>query len=457
MAWPKFNTSDFPSVSKEEWTAKALQDLKGGSLESLYWDSELGPIEPVFHPEDQISNHELPPRSIHNAHNAWELTQSFHGSDSNQQVITSLMQGTSYLNLELQDAGKVKLAKLLADVHLEMIHLRVEGPVEVKEVLNTLSGLASERKLDAKQLRGCLGHDLLTSNFKHSKFTSEEELSTAVSTQIYAISEAFPSMRSLPVQANRYFEAGATNALELAIALHLGNTYLNVVMEKGISIDEITHLFEFKMAAGGSYFMNIAKFRALRTMWKNVVESYSPIHACSSVVWIEAKTSERYFSSNDHYNNLLRATTSAMSAVVGSVDSLDVSNCSPSKQDNDELRYARNIQHLLREESWLDAVIDPGHGSYYIEELTNKLMTKAGELLQQIENAGGIWTEAGAEFIENEITRNREEILDEVRSEKRLVIGVNKFASATSVPEQNGDESGRLALFNVPFELTKKD
>ncbi len=457
MAWPKFNTTDFPSVTKEEWTAKALKDLKGSALESLYWDSELGPVEPVFHPEDQITNHELPPRSLHNQDNAWELTQSFHGSDSNQQVIASLMQGTSYLNLELQDAEQDKLAKLLADVHLEMIHLRVEGTVEVNAVLDALSKLVSERKLDTKQLRGCLGQDLLTSSFNHGKFSSEEELATAVTAQIHAISEAFPSMRSLPVQANRFFEAGATNALELAIALHLGNTYLNVVMEKGVSIDEISHLLEFKMAAGGSYFMNIAKFRAFRTMWQKVVESYSPDHACSKVAWIEAKTSERYFSSNDHYNNLLRATTSAMSAVVGSVDSLDVSNCSPSKQDNDELRYARNIQHLLREESWLDAVIDAGHGSYYIEELTNKLIAKAGELLKQIENAGGIWTETGTRFIENEIACNREEILAEVRSEKRLVIGVNKFASATSVPEQNGGESGRLALFNVPFELIKKD
>ncbi|MFT6768937.1 MAG: methylmalonyl-CoA mutase [Flavobacteriales bacterium] len=456
MVWPKFNTSDFPPVSKEEWTVKALKDLKGMTLETLNWDSELGSLEPIFHPSDSVAVNELPPRSIHNSDNSWEITQSFHAEDSNAQVVSSLMQGTSYLNLKLEKGSEKRLESLLAGVHLEMIHLRVEGGADLEIVIQQLSNLVSDRNLDSKKLRGCLGQDLLTSNFNLGHFASEEELRSGVKDQMNLVGNAFPSMRSLPVQAYRYFEAGATNALELAIALHKGNTYLNFALETGATIDDISHLLEFKMSSGGSYFMNIAKFRALRIMWGKVVESYGPGHDCSSVSWIEAHTSERYYSSNDHYNNLLRATTSAMSAIVGSCDSIDVSNCSPSKQDNDELRHARNIHHLLREESWLDAVIDAGHGSYYIETLTNKLMTKAGELLTQVENAGGIWTPAGSEFIAQEMAANRTQILSEVANKERHVIGVNKFESTSRVVEKNAGGTGGLGTFNVPFELTKK-
>lgn len=452
MSWPTFNASDFPKTTPEEWRQKALQDLKGKTLESLVWDSELGEVPPIFHPEDEIEENELPARSASSVNNAWEIAQTFTSQNSNKEMIDSLMQGLSYLTLIIHKGEEGRIHDLLKGVHVEMVFLKFKGDFETKVLVEELVSYCNHSSQDISQMRGCLGSDHFSEAFNAGTI-SIEEVTQRIEEQIQSVKQCMPKMRCLPIHAASYFEAGANDIVELAMAIKLGQLSLETALNGGLSVDEASALLEFEIASSPSYFIAIAKFRALRSMWASVIESYSPEHACSSVIWIEGVTSERYFATNDHKNNLLRSTTEAMSAIIGSCDSLNVSPCSKGSFDADEARWARNIQHLLREEGWLDAVIDPGNGSYYIEELTVKFIKQVSQQLKSWESSGEFHSEEVRENIIAHISSNRKALLDDAIAERRIIVGVNKFQPTEKLREKGTQKASQLASFNVPFAL----
>lgn len=452
MSWPRFNASDFPKVSPEEWREKALQDLKGKSLESLTWVSELGEIAPIVHPEDSVGENELPPRSVSNSDNSWEIAQTFTALNSNKEIVDSLMQGLSYLTLQLNSGEEAKVHELLKGVHVEMVYLKFVGQYSIDSLVNELVAFCQNTSQDPANMKGCLGADYYTLAFNQGN-VNVDSVKQQMKLQLDLVTKHFPSMRCLPVSASHYFEAGANDVTELAIALKQGQFALEVALEAGLSVDDAGALLEFELVSSPSYFNAIAKFRALRSMWASVIESYEPAHACSSVTWIEGVTSERYFATNDHRNNLLRTTTEAMSAIIGSCDSVNVSSCSKGRFDPDEARWARNIQHLLREEGWLDAVIDPGNGSYYIEKLTALFIEKAAGQLQAWETIGEYHESGVQQAILDHISSNRKLLVEEAKDGRRTIVGVTKFKPKESVPEKGVLPTQQLSTFNVPLAL----
>ncbi len=434
--------NEFEVPDKAQWLAQVTRELKGADYTSIYWGHpDLGLIEPVKHQEDQIRTFPVPPRSFKSEAADWEIRQNFQlRMHSNEQVIQALTDGITGVGVTLHEGCyRDDIENLLAGTYLNMVSLNIDGG-SAQERVQALQWLVDTHDSQPSEWSGCVGIDPLLDAFDQAvePTTFEQELVN----HVHAIEKVGAPLRSVLVSADRIFEAGGSDALELAVALHVGELYLNALLKSGLSIDDATRLFEFRLSAGQSYFVTIAKFRALRYAWARIVAEYKPEHDCSMVTWIHAKTSGRHFSSNDPHNNLLRCTTAAMSALTGGCDSLDVLPYNPWSSSDDGLRLARNIHHLLREESSLDAVADPASGSAYIEHLTEMLLDRAITHVRAWEKEGGLSDLNGALWLDERIRNDAHKLTDRFISGELKIVGVNTFKPQISTPENPFNTSG---------------
>jgi len=211
------------------------------------------------------------------------------------------------------------------------------------------------------------------------------------------------------IRADLLHEAGAHAVQELGYGIAAGADLLAAGAKN----------IEFVFAVGPSYFMEIAKLRAVRILWEQVVAAFG--EECP--MRLHVRTPQRNKSVYDRYSNLLRVTTEALSAAIGGCDSLDVV---PFAFDE---HLALNVQRILKEESHLDAVADPAAGSYYIEALTDELARKAWKLFQQVEAEGGY--AKAAESIEKALAETRATRAKAYSSRRRALVGVNNYPNVT--------------------------
>jgi len=191
------------------------------------------------------------------------------------------------------------------------------------------------------------------------------------------------------------------------------------------------------LSVNDNYFVNIAKFRVFRSLAKLLFEGYDTKHDFISPT-IYAKTNIRHLAKNDANNNPLRETTQAMSAIIGGCDVLtiqygeDENYSIGSEQEQKRFRrISRNIQLILKEEAYLDKVIDPGAGSYYLEQLSSQILEKSWNLFLEIENNGGLIKAIKENTIQTKIQANRKALIDQMISNKNTFLGVNKHPNAT--------------------------
>ncbi len=454
MESSKLETADFEVPSREQWLNQITKELKGAGYESIHWKHpELGEIPPILTTEDDVVQIPLPPRSFNGESGEWEIRQAFElEHDANQTVLNALKDGTSGIHIEVGDNVNLKtFSALFNDVYLNMVSVNLRS-ASYSNLYEAFSALTSRFSGASNELRGSIGADLLTEGVNQRR--PFDNVAEQITLHVRRSNEIAPSMRSMPIEAHRVFEAGGSDALELAMALHTGDRYLNALIKNGLTIDNASALFEFSMSAGQSYFITIAKFRALRYAWAKLISEYHPEHACSMVTWIAAKTSHRNLAMNDKHSNLLRLTTASMGALTGGCDSLEISSFTPWEHNEESDRISRNIHHLLKEESWLDSVIDPGYNNKYISLLTSKLIDQALVYVREIEKAGGMNTQAGIDWLNAQIEQNKSSMLASYRSGASALMGVNKFAPEERVVEKTiSSETGALAPFRIAEHL----
>jgi methylmalonyl-CoA mutase len=240
--------------------------------------------------------------------------------------------------------------------------------------------------------------------------------------------EQFTDFQVLSVSSHVFHNAGANAIQELAFVVAAAVENIDKLTALGLAPKQVIAKLEFSVSVGTNYFLEIAKLRALRYLWSKVLESYN----CLSLIndcQIHCQTSSFYDSTLSPYTNMLRATTEAMSAVMGGCDALTVlSYDSVMGEQNSELgeRIARNVSILMREEAHLDKINDPAAGSYYIENLTYQLSTEAWNLFQKVDGLGGITAAFEKGFIKEEINQSYAAKVKNLQSGK-VMVGVNKF------------------------------
>jgi methylmalonyl-CoA mutase len=256
------------------------------------------------------------------------------------------------------------------------------------------------------------------------------------------------------IRADLLHEAGAHAIQELGYAIAAGVERLSSLTAQK-SVDEAAREMEFVFAIGPSYFLEIAKLRAARLLWAQVIDAYKPKQPESCGMRLYGRTPQRNKSICDRYTNLLRVTTEALSAVIGGCDRLTI------EPFGFDAHLAVNIQRLLREESHLDAVADPAGGSYYMEALTDSMAREAWKLFQQVESEGGYERVLASGSIEKAMAQTRAAREKAFSGRRRHMVGVNNYPNLMEkTPEAAAPPKERSALPQCrvaePFEKIRQ-
>jgi methylmalonyl-CoA mutase len=259
---------------------------------------------------------------------------------------------------------------------------------------------------------------------------------------ILANQEMFPSLfklkQAFAFRVNGYgmHQIGANVQQELTYALSAGHQKLYTLLEAGYSIDDAAAMLRFDFGIGANYFLEISKFRVFRKLWSNIISGYEPMENCSHSCYIYAKTGFVNKSLKDPHTNLLRQTTEALSAINGAANELTVQPYDQySNKGASELssRMAINISHLLKEESYMDKVIDPLGGSYNIEKIGADLEAEVWSTFQEMEKTGG-WDNSNVQqVLLSKISDTAAARVEAVKSNERQLIGINTYMNPDKV------------------------
>lgn len=363
--------AEFSPVTKAEWLAKIEKDLKGRPLSELNWqlDAPLS-IAPFLHAEDFDTKPE--PILDNRTANTWSVGEDIEVADfaaANKQTLAALMAGVNAPRFVF-DAFPTEnqLSKLLENIELDYISTHFQEKTENRSPLSFLKNFAQLAGDKAATLTGAVHYDPFADG-RHDVQAATELIDWA--------SENLPQFSVITINTERFHTNTEGVVSELANALSAGENYLKRLTDNGLAIDKITPRLAFRFQIGHSYFVEIAKLRAFKLLWGNVLSAYQT-----------APTTPRLFAqtsvlSPDEDANIhkIQATTEAMSAVIGGIEVLTVA---PSEASDFGRRIARNVQHLLSMESYLDRVADPSAGSYYIEKLTEQLAETAWAAFQNL-------------------------------------------------------------------------
>ena len=361
--------AEFPPISKADWLNKIEKDLKGRPLSELDWQLHPLSIAAFLHAEDFT---EMPEPILDNrSANSWLVGEDIEVTDfkaANKQVLAALMAGVNAPRFVFNDyATKEQLSVLLADIELDFIVTCFQEKTENCSPLAFLKNVKEIAGAKAFDIKGTIHYDPFADG-RYDVKTVTDEISWA--------SENLPNFTVITVNAERYRQNTEGVVLELANALSAGEKYLKKLTANGLSADMIQKSMAFRFQVGDAYFVEIAKLRAFKLLWGNVLSAYNIAPSTPRLlVYTEGVTPDE----NPHTHKI-KATTQAMSAVMAGVETLTVS---PSENSVFGRRIARNVQHLLYMESYLDRVADPSAGSYYIERLTEQLAQAAWEVFQK--------------------------------------------------------------------------
>ena len=451
--------SEFPAISTQEWKDKIVADLKGADFDKrLVWRTNEGfNVNPYYRREDleglstpNVMPGEYPYVRSTRMDNEWLIRQDIHVIDpkeANAKALDILNKGVTSLGFKLSrdQVNKETLAILLKDIMPEAIELNFTCCISVASKLaGALAEYLTGAGANVKECKGSINFDPFKKQLV--KGISNPQW-VAMCTELLEAIRPLPGFRVLTVNALNISNAGAYIYQELGYALAWGAELLDKLGDAGYSIEELTSRIKFVFGVGSNYFMELAKFRAARWLWAEIVGAYGDQYKGEAAkIHMHAVTSTWNKTIYDAHVNLLRTQTEAMSATLGGVDSLTVQPFDVTYQESDNFseRIARNQQLLLKEESHFDKVIDPAAGSYYLEHLTNAIAGEAWKLFLAVEEEGGFAAAAEAGAVQKAVNASNTKRHAAVAARKEIFLGTNQFPNFTETASQkvHAEEKG---------------
>ncbi len=448
--------ADFPPVSTEEWMGKVTADLKGADFEKkLVWrTNESFKVMPFYRQED-IKNlkttdslpGEFPFVRGTKTDNKWFVRQEIEVTDikeANKKALDILGKGIDSLSFNIpgDKISKENLAALLNGIHLDAIEVNFRScQNEIVKLVKTAIEYFKSTGINPEKIQGSANYDPFSKTLRKGKEVGSIGKEIA---ELVALASDFKNFRVIGVNAFQFNNAGSYISQELGFALAYGNEFLSQAVEAGVAIDSIAKKIKFNFGVGSNYFMEIAKFRAARMLWANIVSAYQPECNCAAKMQIHAFTSEWNQTIYDAHVNLLRSQTEAMSATLAGVDSLTVTPFDKSYKNADEFseRIARNQQLLLKEESHFDKIVDPSAGSYYLETLTSSIAEQAWKYFLAVEDKGGFYAALKEGYIQNEIKTSSNNRLSDIAKRKETLLGTNQFPNFNELAASKIEKTG---------------
>ncbi len=435
----------FAPVTKAEWIARVEADLKGASFDSLRSETPGGsPLEPLYAPDDLAG---VGPTGFPGVFpfvrgatplGGWKIRQEY--TDPRPSVCREMIErdferGVEALWLRLGPRHGCRVLtvddidSLLASVDLSATSVCLEAGSDALALAAGFVAVAERRKVGADHLQGCFGLDPIGLLVSQGRIQGGMLARLAELRDLGAwCAEHAPSMRAVCVSSHVFRDGGASTVQELAASIATGVEYLRQLTDTGLSVEAAARQILFAFSMSSDFFVQIAKLRAARWLWANVVVAAGG-EPRAGAMEIHARTSLFTKTKRDPWVNMLRATAECTAAVLGGAQSVatlpfDVAIGPP---DELALRVARNTQVVLREESHLDAVADPAGGSWFVERLTFELGHAAWQEFQRIEAAGGIFRSMGSgrlvDSVREVVTKAREKIA----TRKTPIVGVSEF------------------------------
>ena len=462
----------FDTKTLADWEVLAQRELKGKAPDSLNWHSPEGiTIKPLYTEQDAPADVSLPGfapytrgvRATMYAGRPWTVRQyaGFSTAEaSNAFYRKNLAAGQTGLSIAFDlathrgydsdhprvvgDVGKAGVAidsvedmKILFDgIPLEKMSVSMTMNGAVLPVMAMYIVAAEEQGVSPEQLAGTLQNDILKEFMVRNTYIYPPAPSMRIVADIIGYTARYmPRFNSISISGYHMQEAGATAVQELAFTLADGVEYVRAALSSGLQVDQFAPRLSFFFAIGMNFFMEVAKLRAARTLWAELMqEHFQPDDQRSLMLRTHCQTSGVSLTSQDPYNNIIRTTIEALAAALGGTQSLHTNSFDEALALPTEFsaRIARNTQLVLQEETGITQVVDPLGGSYYVESLTNSLIEQARVLIDEVEAMGGMTkaVESGMPKLRiEEAAARRQARID--RGEE-VIVGVNKYQ-----PEQD--------------------
>ncbi|MCZ2260130.1 methylmalonyl-CoA mutase [Sporosarcina sp. G11-34] len=289
---------------------------------------------------------------------------------------------------------------------------------------------AEEQGVSPDKLAGTIQNDILKEYMVRNTYIFPPDMSMKIIADIFEYtSKSMPKFNSISISGYHMQEAGATADIELAYTLADGLEYVRTGLKAGIDIDSFAPRLSFFWAIGMNYFMEIAKMRAARKMWAQMMKSFDPQNSKSLALRTHSQTSGWSLTEQDPFNNVTRTLVEANAAAMGHTQSLHTNALDEAiaLPTDFSARIARNTQLFLQEETMMTKVADPWGGSYYVEKLTDELMEKAWELIEEIEELGGMAKAIETGLPKMKIEEAAAKRQAQIDSRTESIIGVNKY------------------------------
>ncbi|KAA0677818.1 methylmalonyl-CoA mutase [Roseomonas genomospecies 6] len=462
--------SEFPKKTQADWQALAAKDLgASGTPDDLVWKTPEGLDVKALYTADDLEGLELDslpgfppftrgPRATMYAVKPWTIRQYAGFStaeESNAFYKANLKAGQMGLSVAFDlathrgydsdhprvvgDVGKAGVAidsvedmKILFDgIPLDKMSVSMTMNGAVLPILAGYIVAAEEQGVSQDKLSGTIQNDILKEFMVRNTYIYPPEPSMRIIADIIEYTALnMPKFNSISISGYHMQEAGATAVQELAFTIADGLEYVRAAMSKGLPVDKFAPRLSFFFSIGMNFFMEIAKLRAARLLWSTLMkQKFDPKDARSLALRTHCQTSGVSLTEQDPYNNVIRTTIEAMAAVLGGTQSLhtnafDEALGLPTKFS---ARIARNTQLIIAEESGVTNVVDPLGGSYYIENLTHSLANAALDLINKVEDLGGMTKAVDSgmpKLLIEEAAARRQARVD--RGEE-VIVGVNKY------------------------------
>ncbi|MBW7877182.1 MAG: methylmalonyl-CoA mutase [Candidatus Cloacimonetes bacterium] len=455
--------------SYQEWKKLAKKEIRQEELDSLFWDTPEGiRIKPLYTAQDLSEltyTDTMPglfpyirgPRATMYVNKPWTIRQYAGFStaeESNVFYKKNLEMGQKGLSVAFDlathrgydsdhervmgDVGKAGVAIdsvedmkiLFSGIPLDKMSVSMTMNGAVLPVLAAFIVAAEEQGVAVEQLSGTIQNDVLKEFMVRNTYIYPPQTSMRIVGDIIAYTaKNMPRFNSISISGYHMYEAGADSVHELAFTIADGLEYVKEALSRGLAVDDFAPRLSFFFAIGMNFYMEIAKLRAARLLWAEMMAQFEPKNPQSSMLRTHCQTSGWSLTEQDPYNNLIRTTVEAMAAVLGGTQSLhtnamDEAIALPSENSS---RWARNTQIILQEEAQICRVVDPFGGSYFMESLTHSLAHEARKVILEMQNLGGMAKAIELGIPKMCIEKCAAERQARIDSGKDTIVGVNRY------------------------------
>lgn len=433
---------EFVAPTTQEWLDKIQVDLKGADFQKrMVWRTNEGfNVQPFYRREDveKLQTPDSLPgefpfvRGNKKLDNEWYVRQNItanSAAEANVKALDVLNKGVTSLGFAIPktELSEEYVDTLLNNIVCDCVELNFVTCKRCSlKLAEILVAYFDKKGYNKENIVASIDWDPIEKTVMKGK---DIDFLWEYAPKLIETVKDYPNFRVISVNSVSLNNSGAYIVQELGYSLAWGAEYIQQLVDAGVEPTLAAKKIKFNMGISENYFMEIAKFRAARMLWAEIVKQYEPKCDCACKMIVNAETSSYNMTVFDAYVNMLRTQTESMSAALAGVHSIVVTPFDAAYETPNEFseRIARNQQLLLKEECHFSTVVDPSAGSYYIEELTSSLAKEAWKIFLAIEEQGGFMAAAKAGVIQDDINATNEKRHLHAAQRKEFILGTNQF------------------------------